>query len=194
MLLFRALARLVTFLLLLALAIAGLLLAIAALQRSFSFLGALGLPAVRDSVGSFLDQIESPVIPGRTAALTGLGGLLAVLVGILLLVGALGRRPAGVVVLEDDQDGRIAARKRPLTNVAETLARQTRDATDLTVKLKPRSNGQGGDLQINAAHPRSTPREEVEQQASQSVAGLAEAFGLRTRVRARQGESGERVS
>ena len=82
--------------------------------------GCLGLPGVRDHVGRFLDQVAAP---GSTAGLALLCGLGAMLLGVLLLIGVLGRRKQRLVILDqDDQTGTIAARRRPLGDMARALA------------------------------------------------------------------------
>ena len=76
----------------------------------------LDLPGVRDHVGRFLDQVAAP---GPTAGLALLCGLGAMLLGVLLLIGVLGRRKQRLVILEHgDQTGAIAARRRPLGEMA----------------------------------------------------------------------------
>ena len=62
----------------------------------------LGLPGVRRHVGRFLDQVAAP---GSTAGLALLCGLGAVLLGIVLLIGALGSRKTTA-----DRERRLRAR------------------------------------------------------------------------------------
>src|ERR1700727_3903961 len=56
----------------------------------------LHLPAVRRHVGRFLNQLAAP---GGTAGLALLCGLGAMLIGILLLLGVLGRRKQRLAIL-----------------------------------------------------------------------------------------------
>ncbi|MFZ0385954.1 MAG: hypothetical protein WAL22_09840, partial [Solirubrobacteraceae bacterium] len=59
----------------------------------------LHLPTVRRHVGRFLDQLAAP---GSTAGLVLLCGLGAMLIGVLLLIGVIGRRKQRLVILEQD--------------------------------------------------------------------------------------------
>ena len=78
----------------------------------------LHLPSVRQHVGRFLGQIAAP---GLTAGLALLCGLAAILLGILLLTGVLGRRNQRLAVLEQaHRTGVIAARRRPLADMARS--------------------------------------------------------------------------
>ena len=190
-LLLKALARLVTFVLLLALALAGLAATIFALTRGSSgFAEALELPAVRDGVGSFLTRLESGDAPGEAA----LGALLAILGGILLLIGALRRPPENTVVYEQGSAGRIAARRRPLGQMAAALARGVRGVTDSRVRVKPKRRGPGGRIEVTAMHPRTADTKALEQAVGEAVAPLAaDARSLRVRVRPAPAGPGSRA-
>jgi len=93
-LLLRALARLVTFLLLLALAIVGLAVAVLGL----SWLAELvGLPTLEKEAGRLLGAVEAD---GSVAVVSALSGLGAMVLGVLLLIGALTPRRERLVVLD----------------------------------------------------------------------------------------------
>src|ERR1700744_6104424 len=120
MALLRVLARMVGVIWMLVLALFGLAVAMYCVDALVG-LGSirpdrlLDLPGVRDHVGRFLNQIAAP---GPTAALALLCGLGAMLLGILLLIGILGRRKQRLVMLErDDRTGAIAAPARPTGGV-----------------------------------------------------------------------------
>ncbi|HEY6396311.1 MAG TPA: hypothetical protein VIX82_02540, partial [Solirubrobacteraceae bacterium] len=91
-LLARALVRLVSFLLLVILAVAGIVLAVFCIDTGTSgpSLGKLAsilhLGSVRDTVGHWLAQLEAS---GSVAVIAGLCGLGAILLGLLLLAGLL---------------------------------------------------------------------------------------------------------
>ena len=113
MALLRPLARVIGVLWMLVLALFGLAVAMYCVDALVG-LGSvrpdrlLHLPSVRDHVGHFLDQLAAP---GSTAGLALLCGLGAMLLGILLLIGVIGRRKQRLVILEQDgQTGTIAAR------------------------------------------------------------------------------------
>ena len=180
-LLLKALARLVTFALLLALALAGLAAAIFALTRGNpGFAEALRLLEIRDGVGGFLTQLESGDASGKAP----LAALLAILAGILLLVGALRRPPENALVYEQGSEGRIAARRRPLGQMAAALARSVRGVTESRVKVKPKRRGKGGRIEVTALHPRTTDTKELERAVGEAVAPLAaDSRSIRVRVR-----------
>lgn len=196
MILLRALARLVTFLLLLALSITGLAVAIFSIRgddRPLS-LPALAdnvrLPQLRDTVGDFFAQLEAP---GNVALLSLLAGAAAVLLGVLLLVGALSSRKERLVVLERNEAGTLAARRRPLGQVAAALAEQARGVVTTSVKVRTRRRGRGGRVEVTALHPRDASPDEVRSAAGESLASLTGPFGLRSRIRPQLGERGARV-
>ena len=186
-LLLRALARLVTFLLLLALAVAGLAVAVLGLSLLAEL---VGLPTLEKEAGRLLGAVEAD---GSVAVVSALSGLGAMVLGVLLLIGALTPRRERLVVLDQGDDGTVAARRRALSRAVGALAEQGRGVTASKVKLKPRRRARGGRLAIRAAHPRSADPAEVERRARESVDPLSQAFGLKTRVRPRLGEPGQRV-
>lgn len=193
----RALARLVTFLLLVALAVAGLAVAVFSIgsgDSSFSLPGLarlVGLPVLSDRAGELLGALEAGGPPAVIAALAGLG---AVLLALLLLAGALWPRRERLVVLDEDDGGRLAARKRPLGQIAAALAEQARGVTSAKATLRPARRARGGKLGILASHSRTAESSQVAEQAKSSLAPLADPFELKTRVRARPGEAGQRVA
>jgi hypothetical protein len=152
----------------------------------------LGLPGVRDHVGRFLDQVAAP---GSTAGLALVCGLGSMLLGVLLLIGVLGRRRQHLVMLDqDDQTGTIAARRRPLGDMARALAEPAQGATSVkrpTFSLSRR--GTRGTLRVEATRSRDTDPGELETAVGQAVEPITEPFGLKPRVRVRVGESGSRA-
>jgi hypothetical protein len=152
----------------------------------------LGLPGVRRHVGRFLDQVAAP---GSTAGLALLCGLGAMLLGIVLLIGVLGRRKQRLVILEQhDQTGAIAARRRPLCEMARALAEPADGATSVkrpTLALSRR--GTGGTLRVNATRTRGTDPRELSSGIEHAVKPITEPFGLKPRVRVRLDESENRV-
>ena len=87
----RALARVVSFLLLAALALVGLAAAVSCIGSGDGTLSLpwladqARLPELRDEVGGWLDRLEAD---GPVAWRSALGGLAAMLLGLLLLAGA----------------------------------------------------------------------------------------------------------
>ena len=186
MLLLQALARLVTFLLLVLLALAGLALAVFSIgggEATVSLPGLadlIGLDVLRDRVGDLLANVEDG---GSAATVPALAGLGAVALGCLLLVGAFGSRRERLVSLPHEGDGALGARRRPLGQMAAALADQERDVTPRKVKVRPSRRGPGGKVDVAVDHPSTA--EDVADRAASSLAPLTKPFGLRARVRAR---------
>src|SRR5436309_7024382 len=107
----RSLARLVGFLALVALAAAGLLLAVFCIGTGThgpslgDLARLLSLPTVRDAVGDWLARMEAS---GSVAVIAGLCGLGAMALGLLLIAGILVPRRARLVELSTDEQGRLA--------------------------------------------------------------------------------------
>lgn len=192
-LLLQAVARLVTLLLLVILALVGVAVAV------FSLLGGEGglpslaeliaLPTVREEVGAFLDSLESDGA-GAPAALAGFGAAIA---AVLLILGALLPRGERVAALPssptDDGDdeaappGRLAARRRPLGQMAAALAERVREPESLTLRVRPRRRGVGGKLRIRARLARGGNTAAVSERLRSEVQPVAEPFALRPDVR-----------
>lgn len=136
MLLRRAVARLLTFVLLVALALAGLAVAVFCIEGGHR---GLSLPALArrghlsqlsHKVGRFLHVLEAS---GPVAKLSALGGLAAVILGVLLLVGVLRPRRERLALLEEGEQGTLAARRRALAQVATGLVEQARGIWPLAI-------------------------------------------------------------
>jgi hypothetical protein len=183
-LLARAIVRVVGFLALLALAAAGIVLAVFCIGTGTSgpSLGRLAvllhLSSLRDTVGDWLAQLEAP---GSTAVIAGLCGLGAIAIGVLLLVGLFGRRRERLVTLAREERGVLSARRRPLAQVAGALAEQVRGVTQVRVKVR-RQRKVGARLSVRAWRTRSSDPEQVRSSVREQLLTLTEPFGLRTRV------------
>ena len=196
-LLLRSLARIVALLLLAALALAGLALAIFSIGGD----GAISLPALArdlhlpglfEVVGERLRRLavtDRPVA-WRTAA----AGAGAIVLAVLLLAGAFARRRQRLVTLEENEHGRLGARRRPLSQVIATLAQQVHGVTRARVAVRPHWRGHGGRLTISAARSMTANDAQTVELTSQAVAPVAEPFGLRTHVRARVGKGRARLA
>lgn len=191
MLLLRAVTRLITFVLLAALALAGLAVAVFSLEggRHGLSLPALArlahLPQLRHDVGRFLHALESS---GPVAMLSALGGLGAAALGVLLLVGVLRSRRERLALLEAGERGTLAARRRPLGLIASALVEQARGIGQTRTRVRPRRRGRGGRLHIRIERPRGAASDETaKQRAASALHPLTEPFGLRSRVRVRHG-------
>jgi hypothetical protein len=190
-LLLRAIARVVTFVLLVVLAVCGLAIAVFSIGGSSS--GDFNLPGLarlvhlgdlRDQVGELLHDLEGP---GSVAGVTALCGLAALALGLLLLVGALWPRRERLVILETSEDGTLAARRRVLARVASALAEQTRGVTATKIRVRP-GRRRGGRLAVRADHSRAQQPQDVRQRTQMALAPLTEPFGLRARITPRLGQ------
>lgn len=196
MILLRTLVRLVAFVLLVVLAVVGLAVAVCCVHTgtqslSLSWLARqVHLPQLRDQVGSLLATVEAH---GPTALLTALAGVAAILLGLLLLVGVLGRRRERVVTLADGADGRLDARRRPLAQVAAALVEQVRGVTTARAKVRSRRR-RGARVRLVAARTSTADPADVQRDAGDALADLNGAFALRTRVRTELGDRGSRVA
>jgi hypothetical protein len=183
-LLARALVRLVTFLLLVVLALAGLLLAVFCIGTGTSgpSLGGLAdqlqLASLRDTVAVWLDQLEAS---GPVAVVAALGGLGAMLLGLVLAAGILVPRRERLVTLATAEHGTVAARRRPLAQAATTLVEQVRGVTDARVRVRPRRRA-GGRLAVRASRTRPTDPTEVRNAVREKLSVLTDPFDLRARI------------
>jgi hypothetical protein len=184
----KPIARLVTFVLLLALAIVGLLAAVSGIVGVASVAEAVRLPEIRDVVGGWLQSIDGPSELPRATALLALG---AVLLGLLLLAGALGRTPDRLVVMEERDGGTLGARPRALGQAADALIGRVRGITDRRVRVRARRGR--GRLDVRATHTRAIEARAVESEVSSALAPLSDAFGVQTRVRPQLADDGRRV-
>jgi hypothetical protein len=152
----------------------------------------LHLPSVRDHVGQFLNQLAAP---GSTAGLALLCGLGAMLLGILVLTGVVGRRRQRLVILDQGgRNGAIAARARPVQEMARALAEPVHGVTGVKrPKLAVSRSGERGKLVLDATRTRTADPRELQAAVEQAVQPITEPFRLDSRVRVRLGESGSRV-
>jgi hypothetical protein len=183
-LLARALVRLISFVLLVILAVAGLALAIFCISTGTSgpSLGGLAhvldLGSLRDTVGSWLGQLEAS---GEVAGIAAVCGLAAMLLGLLLLAGILVPRRERLVTLASGEHGTITARRRPLAQAATTLAQQVRGVTEARVRVRRRRRS-GGRVAVRASRTRRSDPEEVQGAVREQLRGLTEPFKLTARV------------
>jgi hypothetical protein len=183
-LLARGLAALIGFLLLVVLAVAGLAVAIFCIGSGTTgpSLGGLAklahLPALRDSLGGWLAQLEAP---GSVAVVAALAGLGAIALGLILLAGVLVPRRERLVTLAGDDAGSLAARRRPLAQAAQALVEQAAGVTGAKVKVRPRRTS-GGRLKVRASRPRPSEPAQVRSAVEAQLEELTTAFKLKARV------------
>lgn len=180
----RGLLRLLGFLLLIALALLGLGFALAALLGD-----RLGVRLEGSGVSRWLERLEG----NDTQALEAVIGGGMVLLGLLLLIGALAPRRERRAVLEQGEHGTLDARRRALTQMFTALAERTRGVTRAKAKLRLGRRARHGRLVLRAERPRTTESTTVREAVRSDVGELAAAFGLKTRVQAPLGRRGRRV-
>ncbi len=188
MILALALVRLVSFLLLLALAVLGLAVAVAAVNPG-GVTELVGLPQLRDAVGGWFSDLAAS---GPIALASALGGAGAVLLGLVLLAGLLVPRRERLVRLASGDSGTISARRGPLAQIAGHLAEQVRGVTSSRTKVKSRRRG-GGRLKVRVDRPRTAPPRAIKQAVAEQLENLAGPFKLKASVQTRLGEKGKRV-
>lgn len=195
-LLLRSLSRLVAVCLCAGLALAGLALAVFSIGGDGTIsLPALArdlhLPGLVDAAGDQLRRLESGDRP--IAWLPLLCGAAAAVGGLALLAGVLLRRRERLFVLEQSDEGRLAARRKPLARLLVALAEQSRGVTQATARLHPRHRRPGGRLTISASRSMTTTDADAVARTSRAIAPVADAFALRTRVHARAGTGSGRL-
>lgn len=189
-LILRGVARVIGFLLLIVLALLGFgALVVAVTGGSPDVAASLGLPSVRDGIGSFLANLEA----GDASVVAILGTIAAVLVGVAILVGALVSPRERLFLLEEGEGGRLTARRRAVWQAATVLAEQEREVADSTVKARPARHGSGGKLRVKARTRRPEEREEAQRRATAALEPVTSAFGLTTQVTAQAPETPQRV-
>lgn len=195
MILLRPLVRVLAFVLLVALSVAGLAVAVSSAVGASGPLSppelarSIGLPRLDRSVGELLSKLEAP---GGLAGLTLLSGLGAMAVGLLLLAGLLVPRRERLATLERRGDGVVAARRRPLAQALAALAEQARGVTGTRVQVRP-GRRRGGRATVHADRTRPEEDPGVRDAVLERIEPLTEAFSLRPRIRVRAPGQGRRV-
>jgi hypothetical protein len=191
----RGLARLVALVLSTALAVSGLAVAVFSVQGDGSTLSLASLARhlriddLHASVGVLLANLQADGPIAKVAALAGAG---AILLGLLLLFGALARRRERLIVLRAGDDGTIAARPRAVGEAAVTLGEQSRDVLYAKARASARRRGAGGRLRLTAYHAQSPEGNGATTASRDRLQALAEPFSLRVRVRSRVPRRGVR--
>lgn len=190
-LLLQALTRLVTLVVLVVLALAGLALAVFSVPDADSGLvelaELLGLHLAREEVDSFLGSLETAATAGQVLICLG-----AVVAGASLIAGAILRRGERTVQLPpagegggEGAGGRLAARRRALSQMGAALVARVRDAEALRLRLKPRRRSHGGTVKVKATLRRGGDEGETVDRISRELRPLSDSFSLRQRVSAR---------
>ncbi len=195
----RWLTRLVGILLIVALALVGLAAAVFCLQGGHGTVSLPGLAsdlhlsALRHSVGTYLQGLQSS---GPVAIVSALAGAGAVLLGLVLLAGALVAQRERPVVLIQDEQGQIAIRRRALAQAGATLAQQPGGVLDARASARPWRRKTGGRLRVRVRTDQAHGSDDGEliQAVTAALAPLTNSLPLRARVRAKPPRKASRVS
>ena len=189
--LLRVIARLAALVLLIALALLGLATAIFAIQGDSATLSLptlarhFQLPQLRPVVGDWLAQLDAS---GPTAMISLGGGLAAIAIGLLLLVGIVVPPRERLLLYEEDERGLLTARPRTLNQIATALAEGVQGVTVTRARVRSRRRGRGGKLQLRATHVASIPSDEAESAISEALSPFAESFELKPHLTAKVGK------
>jgi hypothetical protein len=192
----RLLAAVVGFLLLLAIAVGGVIVAIFCLRGDSATLslahlaGLLSLDDLRDDVGNLLARVEAD---GPVAALTALCALGAVLLGIGLLVGALMPRRERRLVVESDGRGTLSARRGAVGDALADLAERPREILDAKAKVRPNRTHPGGRARLKLTEAAGTDERPVAEQSRRELAQLGEGLSLQLQSTSRRPRRGGRT-
>lgn len=192
----RAAARLLGLLLLVTVAVAGIVVAVFCIDGGESGLSParlaelIGLPELRDSVGGWLGELEAEGSVAIVAALCGVG---AMILGALLLLGALVPGRDRLLAIERTERGELSARRRAVAAALGSLAERPRDVISAKVRVRPNRRRTGGKarIKLNRAH-----RDDETAEAERSRAALTrleDQLSLRTGVRVRHPRRGGRA-
>lgn len=189
MLLLKAVARLVELCLMAAIALIGLGVGLYCLDGLVSLGSArpdrlLHLPAVRDRVGHFLTQMEAP---GSVAVLALVCAIAAIVIGLLLIVGLLGRRRERLLIVERDGDrGGLYARTRAVGQMVRTITEQTPGVTGTQrPKLRLRRSGQRASLTLVASRGPDSDGATVDRAVHERVDPITSGLNVNTHLRVR---------
>lgn len=192
--LLRGLVRLLGFLLLVVLAVTGLAVTVFCIQGGESGLSlpalaeTLRLHELRDNVESLLSELEDTGPLDLLPALLGLG---LIALALALLVGVFVPTRERLVSAKSG-DGRLAARRRALGQVAGALAERGGGVTSIKAKVKP-GRRQGGKIKVRADRTRQTEPAEAKRSVQEQLEPLCDGFGLTTKVSTRLADRGSRV-
>lgn len=134
-------------------------------------------------VGTFLDTVAPR---GETVVVVAAAG--AIVVGLLLVIAALAPTRERELHLKDG-DPDLGIRRRALRNALQSRTGRVRGVTGARLRLKPRRRKIGGTVRISATR---TPRGDeavIEATYDERLRPVADAFGLRTKIRSSVGSS-----
>lgn len=181
----RALTRVVALVVLPLAAVVAVAFAVAAIageNETRKLADSTGLTDAWREVGPFLDRTAPS---GDTAAVVAAAG--AVVLGIVLLIGALAPSRERELQLVDRSDLRI--RRRALRSALQATVGRVLGVTATKVRLRPRRRRGGGRIVVRVTR---TPRADagaIDSALTERLGPLSGAFSLRTKVRTAVGRN-----
>lgn len=194
--LLRLLAAALGFLLLLAIAVGGVVVAIFCIRGGTATLSLsnlaslLSLPELRDQLGPWLEGLEADGPAAVIAALCGAG---AVLLGVGLLVGALVPRRERQLVIARSDRGTIAARRRAVGKALVELAERPREVLGARARVRPNRERVGGRARLRLTEAAGVDRRPVAEESRADLERLAAGLSLKLRRARRRPRRGGRV-
>jgi len=192
----RLIAAVLGFLLLIAIAVGGMIVAIFCLRGDSATLSLahlaslLSLDDLRDKVGPFLESLEAD---GPMAALAALCGAGAVLLGIGLMVGALMPTRERRLIIERGERGTISGRRRAVGDALTDLAERPREVLGAKAKVRPNRNRSGGRARLKLTEAAGTDERPAAEQSRQELAQLGEDLSLKLQSVSRRPRRGGRT-
>lgn len=192
----RALARLLGAALLVLLAVGGVAVAVFCIQGEEATLSLphlaslLDLDGLRDTVGGWFETLEAD---GSDAAIAALCGLGAIALGALLLVGALVPGRDRLLTLDDSEDGRLAAQRRPTAKALEALAERPGDVLGAKARVRPSRRGTGGSAGLVLTRTKTRDESPRADRARADLEQLGSSLGVQVHTRERRPRKGTGV-
>ncbi len=149
----------------------------------------ISLPALREDVARLLNRIEAP---GPVAIVTLLIAVGVMSLALLVLAGLLIPTRELRVILSEQDEATISARRRALAGVARDLALQAEGVAEARVRARP-GRRRGGRLIVRAWRILPASRDDVRGAVQERLSSLTGSFKLRTRVSVRDPRSRRRV-
>lgn len=192
----RVLARLVGTVLLVILAVGGIVVAVFCIQGyeqtlSLPHLASLlHLDDLRDTLGGWLESLEAS---GPDAALAALCGLGAIALGLLLLIGALVPGRDRLLTVEESEEGRLTAQRRPAQKALESVAERPGDVLSARARIRPRRSGGGGRASLTLVRTKTRDESPRADRARADLADLEQSLELRVSSHDRRPRKGTGV-
>lgn len=192
----RVLARLVGTVLLVILAVGGIVVAVFCIQGyeqtlSLPHLASLlHLDDLRDTLGGWLESLEAS---GPDAALAALCGLGAIALGLLLLIGALVPGRDRLLTVEESEEGRLTAQRRPAQKALESVAERPGDVLAARARIRPRRSGGGGTASLTLVRTKTRDESPRADRARADLESLEQSLELRVSSHDRRPRKGTGV-